>query len=198
MFRAILSAQQWLQTIDKIFILYKHCLHKIEDFYANCVKFHIHWGTAPMFKTITIIHCNFILYIFMGNSASYDDTKQRAMQCLWNQLPASFHQPHPCHPPSHSSHPIHVISSLPSSPVLSSITPILFHSRLKTHILYKSFLPQTLHHPFNCLQAFLQIQIQIKTYKAPVTMKSATGAVQMQIIMKIMVWNNDEIKLKCY
>ena len=31
----------------------------------------------------------------------------------------------------------------------------------------------------------MQIQIQIKTYKAPVTMKSATGAVQMQIKMKI-------------
>ena len=29
-------------------------------------------------------------------------------------------------------------------------------------------------------------------------MKSATGAVQMQKIMKIMVRNNDEIKLKCY
>jgi len=27
-------------------------------------------------------------------------------------------------------------------------------------------------------------------------MKSATGAVQMQIIMKIMVWNNDEIMMK--
>jgi len=29
-------------------------------------------------------------------------------------------------------------------------------------------------------------------------MKSATGAIQMQIKMKIMLWNNDEIKLKCY
>ena len=29
-------------------------------------------------------------------------------------------------------------------------------------------------------------------------MKSATGAVQMEIKMKIMIWNNDEIKLKCY
>ena len=27
-------------------------------------------------------------------------------------------------------------------------------------------------------------------------MKSATGAIQMQIIMKIMVWNNDEIMMK--
>ena len=33
----------------------------------------------------------------------------------------------------------------------------------------------------------IQIQIQIETYKAPVTMKSATGAVQMQIKMKIML-----------
>ena len=27
-------------------------------------------------------------------------------------------------------------------------------------------------------------------------MKSATGAVQMQIKMKIMIWNNDEIMMK--
>jgi len=39
-----------------------------------------------------------------------------------------------------------------------------------------------------------QIQIAIKTYK--LTMKSATGAVQMEIKMKIMLWNNDEIMMK--
>jgi len=43
------------------------------------------------------------------------------------------------------------------------------------------------------------IQIQIKTYKAPVTfvtMKSATGVGQMQIQIKIMLRNNDEIIMK--
>jgi len=29
-------------------------------------------------------------------------------------------------------------------------------------------------------------------------MKLATGIEQVQIKMKIMLWNNDEIKLKCY
>ena len=56
---------------------------------------------------------------------------------------------------------------------------------------------QTLHVTTNQVLHHLQWkQIQIKTYKVPVTMKSATGAVQMQIIMKIMVWNNDEIIMK--
>jgi len=29
-------------------------------------------------------------------------------------------------------------------------------------------------------------------------MKLATGIEQVQVKMKIMLWNNDEIKLKCY
>jgi len=58
---------------------------------------------------------------------------------LWNQLPDSFRQP--CQScldsPPHSL----VSSSLLSSPLSSSITPSLFHSRLKTHIFNKSFPP---------------------------------------------------------
>ena len=49
---------------------------------------------------------------------------------LWNQLPDSYRQPH------HSclDSPLHpfINSSLSSSPLSSSITPSLFHSRLKT------------------------------------------------------------------
>jgi len=57
----------------------------------------------------------------------------------WNQLPDSFLQPRqscldsPPHLP--------VSSSLLSSPLLSSITPSLFHSRLKTYLFNKSFPP---------------------------------------------------------
>ena len=49
---------------------------------------------------------------------------------------------------------------------------------------------------FYVLFDLLYNTIEVKTYKAPVTMKSATGAVQMQIKMKIMLWNNDEIMMK--
>jgi len=60
---------------------------------------------------------------------------------LWNQLPDSFHQPRPHLSPSDSSlFPDHVSLPVSASPLSPSITPVLFHSRLKT------FLP-TLHRP---------------------------------------------------
>ena len=58
---------------------------------------------------------------------------------LWNQLPDSFRQPH------HScldSPPRPLLNSyLSSSPLSSSITPSLFHSRLKTYLFNKAFPP---------------------------------------------------------
>jgi len=62
-----------------------------------------------------------------------------ALPRLWNQLPDSFRQPHhSCldSPP----HPL-INSSLSSSPLSSSITPSLFHSRLRTYLFNKSFPP---------------------------------------------------------
>jgi len=65
-----------------------------------------------------------------------------ASPCLWNQLPSSLCQPHSN--PSVSDFPVHapVTSSyslnLPLSP---SITPSLFHTRLKTYLFHKSFPP---------------------------------------------------------
>ena len=56
-----------------------------------------------------------------------------------NQLPDSFRQPHhSCldSPP----HPL-LNSSLSTSPLSSSITPSLFHSRFKTYLFNKSFPP---------------------------------------------------------
>jgi len=55
---------------------------------------------------------------------------------LWNQLPYSFRQPRQSclDSPPHSL----VSSSLLSSPITSSITPSLFHSRLKTYLFNKS------------------------------------------------------------
>jgi len=68
-----------------------------------------------------------------------DRSFRYASPCLWNQLPDSFRQPHhSClnSPP----HPL-INSSLSSSTLSSSITPSLFHSRLKTYLFYKSFPP---------------------------------------------------------
>jgi len=58
---------------------------------------------------------------------------------LWNQLPDSFRQPRKScfDSPPHSF----VSSSLSPPPLSSSITPSLFHSRLKTYLFNKSFPP---------------------------------------------------------
>jgi len=62
---------------------------------------------------------------------------------LWNKFPLLFRQPSfpdelpPDEPPSP-----YVISSLSSSPVLLSITPSLFHSKIKTYLFLKSSPPQ--------------------------------------------------------
>ena len=58
---------------------------------------------------------------------------------LWNQLPDSFRQPHHSRLDS-PPHPF-LNSSLSSSTLSSSITPSLFHSRLKTYLFNKSFPP---------------------------------------------------------
>jgi len=60
---------------------------------------------------------------------------------LWNQLPSSFRQPHSVHSPSDSPHSAHITSSQSQSLLSPSITPSVFHSRLKTHLFHKSFLP---------------------------------------------------------
>ena len=58
---------------------------------------------------------------------------------LWNQLPDLFLQPHHSRLDS-PPHPL-LNSFLSSSPLSSSINPSLFHSRLKTYLLNKSFPP---------------------------------------------------------
>ena len=72
-----------------------------------------------------------------------DRSFQYASPRLWNQLPALLRQPRTNL--SNSASPISLsdISSISSidSPLSSSITPSLFHSRLKTFLFYKSFPP---------------------------------------------------------
>ena len=48
------------------------------------------------------------------------------------------YEPHPHLSLSHSHHPTHVGSTMSSSPLSPTITP-LFHCRLKTHLFFKSF-----------------------------------------------------------
>jgi len=68
---------------------------------------------------------------------------EHAAPHLWNKLPHSFREPHPQSGLSPSHYPTQVGSTLLSSPLTPSISPSLFHSRLKTHLYLKSFPPQT-------------------------------------------------------
>ena len=66
---------------------------------------------------------------------------RHASPCLWNQLLKEL-----CLPADHEdlsllSDLTHVSTSFPSSPLSLTITLSLFHSRLKTHLFYKSFPP---------------------------------------------------------
>jgi len=71
-----------------------------------------------------------------------DRSFQYASPRLWNQLPASLRQPRTNHSQSDSSLPTPATSSSTAdSPLSSSITPSLFHSRLKTFLFHKSFPP---------------------------------------------------------
>jgi len=60
---------------------------------------------------------------------------------LWNQLPTSLRQPQTNLHNSNSPVPVTATSFSIDSPLLSSITSSLFHSRLKTFLFNKSFPP---------------------------------------------------------
>jgi len=61
---------------------------------------------------------------------------------LWNQLPVSLRQPRASLNDSDTPHPTSVFSSSSmDSPISPSLTPSLFHSRLKTYLFQKTFPP---------------------------------------------------------
>ena len=60
---------------------------------------------------------------------------------IQNKLPHSFREPHPQSGLSPSHNSTQIGSTLSSPPLSPSITPSLFHSRLKTHLFLKSFPP---------------------------------------------------------
>ena len=70
-----------------------------------------------------------------------DRSFRYASPCLWNQLPLSLRKPHSGTSSSISCSPIPspITSSSSDSPLCTSITPSLFHSRLKTYLFQKSY-----------------------------------------------------------
>ena len=82
--------------------------------------------------------------IFSTNNRLTDRSLQYAYRRLWNQLPASLRQPRTNLSNSASPSSFSGTSSISSidSPLSSSITPSLFHSRPKTFLFCKSFPPQ--------------------------------------------------------
>ena len=73
-----------------------------------------------------------------------DRTFRYASPCLWDQLPKlSVRQPHSDTSPSIAYSPVSspITSSSSDSPLCTSITPSLFHPRLKTYLFQKSYPP---------------------------------------------------------
>ena len=70
-----------------------------------------------------------------------DRSFRHASPCLWNQLALSLRKPHSGTSSSISCSPIPslITSSSSDSPLCTSITPSLFHSRLKTYLFHKSY-----------------------------------------------------------
>jgi len=87
--------------------------------FDSCSSYHVTLARPPTSSSLRITDRSF----------------RYASPCLWNQLPNSFRQPHSspsvsdfsAHAPATSSYSL----NLPLSP---SITPSLFHSRLKTYL----------------------------------------------------------------
>jgi len=91
----------------------------------------------------------------VSTTTKYNDNKLRSLgwlkpfRCaMWHHLtcgisPSSFLQPDSVHcPPVHvSPHTVCITSSQSPPSLPPSITPSAFHSRLKTHLFYKSFHP---------------------------------------------------------
>ena len=105
------------------------------------------WASLPVFQSPRSTGSSSVVTISRPpTSLSLNITNrpfQHAAPHIWNKLPHSFREPHP-HPGLSPSHyPTQVGSTLSSSPLSPSITPSLFHSRLKTHLFLKSFPPYT-------------------------------------------------------
>jgi len=108
---------------------YHHNLISVQRTQSTCFSSVITLARPPSSSSLKITYCSF----------------RYASPCLWNQLPLSLCQPYFGTRLSISYSPIPSPSLLSSfdSPLCSSITPSLFHSRLKTYLFYKSYSPWT-------------------------------------------------------
>ena len=105
---------------------YLHNLISVQPPRNTCSSYHVTFARPPTSSSLRIT----------------DRCFRYASPCLWNQLPNSLRQPHsspsvsdfPAHAPATSSYSL-------NSPLSPSITPSLFHSRLKTYLFHKSFPP---------------------------------------------------------
>ena len=97
--------------------------------------------TLSLFNLLAV-PASHLLSLFLARQPSLkirDRSFTYASPRLWNQLPNLFRQPQHSRLDS-PPHPL-INSSLSSSPLSSSITFSLFHSRLKTYLFNKSFPP---------------------------------------------------------
>jgi len=131
----------WLKITEHIeykllSLTYKVLATTLPSYLHNLITVQPHRSTRSS-SLVTRLSIYIVLALWITGDRSF----QYACPRLWNQLPASVHQPHtnlsnsdlPC--PTSGTSPIGSIDSSLSS----SITPSLFHSRIKTFIFCKSF-----------------------------------------------------------
>ena len=114
-------------------------------FVCNCNAYYLIWSLLTRSPHIETNRSSSSVTLSRPSSSSSPKITDRSFRyaspCLWNKLPASFRQPNPDHSFSHSSQPNCLSSSVPSSPLSLSITPSLFHCKLKRYLFLKSFPP---------------------------------------------------------
>jgi len=133
----ILKSLQWLKVNERVEYKLLSLTYKVLIQLLNIAIF----TTSPLFNLLAVYPLLICCHSFLPANLSSLKITDRSFRCAsprqWNKLPDSFRQPHhSCldSPP----HPL-INSSLSSSSLSSSITPSLFHSRLKTYLFNKSF-----------------------------------------------------------
>jgi len=136
----ILRSLHWLKINERIeykllSLTYKVLTTSQPDYLHNLISVQSS-GRTRSSSVVTLARPSVSLSLQITNrSFTY------ASPYLWNQLPSSFRQPHSVHSPPGSPHPVHITSSQSPPSFSPFVTPSTFHSRLKTHLFYKSFPP---------------------------------------------------------
>jgi len=102
--------------------------------------------TLSPFNVLAVLtfHPSLLLLGHLHHPLKITDRSFRyASPCFWNQLPFSLRQPHSGTSSSISYSPVPspITSSSSDSPICTSVTPSVFHSRLKTYLFHKSCHP---------------------------------------------------------